>query len=134
MGVSTDGILFYGIAYDEDGLWEESKEWDYENDWEETFYIRTGTPCYPKDGWFEAQKATKAKWGVEIGRHCSDECTMYYVALVSHNFSACRGYPEEITAEKMALPADADEKIKAFCELMGIPYEKPKWMLASYVG
>lgn len=133
MGVSTDGILFYGIGLGEDSLDEYRENWTHE-EWDEEFYKRAGSLLYPAEGYYEAQQEARKKWGVEIGIHCSYDYSMYYIALISHNHSASRGYPEEITPEMIAVPADADEKIRAFCELMGIPFEQPKWYLASLWG
>jgi len=133
MGTSTDGILFYGIDLGEDGLYETRENWEHE-DWDDEFRKRTGTPLYPDETWIEAGKETSAKWGVTLGIHCSYDYSCDYVALIDRNYSAARGYPEILTPEMLTVPDDADEKIKAFCELMGIPYEQPRWHLASLWG
>jgi hypothetical protein len=58
----------------------------------------------------------------------------YYVALKSSILTAHRGYPEEVKSNLWEPSPEAKEKLKKFCEEMKIPWQDPKWYLASYWG
>lgn len=140
MGVSTDGILFYGIVYGEclfDHLDEVPQWWDdgY-GEWEEYYIERiagfTRDDCEDYSEYYDRKKPILKEADIMLGYHCSDGCTMYYVALASSNHCASRGDPEEI--KSFEIPENADKKIRKFCEIMGFEYEQPKWWLASYWG
>lgn len=154
MGQSTDGILFYGYCWDEEGveLWEggEKNEDGDDEDAEERYARLSGVkpPAAPyperNDGsmgavvvraefnayWDKKREINKAA-GVEVDHHCSDEYPIPYVAVSASKVMARRGYPESIAG--LTVGADWDAKLAAYCALMGItpPQEKPGWWLVS---
>jgi hypothetical protein len=144
MGQSTDGILFYGIAYDDDLElpWEAEEFEGEELDWEDWYAVQAGVerPTIPYE---ESEKVHEIYWDqkrnaledqpIEIGTHCSCEYPMVYIAPKAINLSASRGYPLELDLVNLQsrVTPEVDAQIKTFCELMGLPYSKPKWWLAS---
>lgn len=154
MGQSTDGILFYGYCWDEEGaeLWADGQEnEDGESEDAEERYARLiGIPRptaeYPErdnhtpeaerarsafsDYWDAKGKAVEAS-GVEVDRHCSGECPIPYVAVTASKTTARRGYPE--TIKTLDVGVGWDKMLADYCALMGItpPQEKPGWWLVS---
>ena len=150
MGVSTNAIVYYGIEFgDEFPISEETFE-EYEHvdasDWEELLAVKQGVehPGEWKDDeetkkkfndFWEKQRNIVKKFGVTIGTHCSDEYPMYYIAVEESHIIANRGFPKELDVYKFSILTSMwDIKIREFCELMGIEYSQPKWMLCSYWG
>lgn len=89
MGVSTNGILAYGISFDEDEIQlEELGEYlGLESDTDEEEIVDE-----------------LKKLGLELIVHCSGECPMY---IIGHEVAtAYRGYPEEITKKLDLIKGD----------------------------
>lgn len=139
MGVSTDAKLFYGIRLPEDF---EEPEWMQSADQDDEYLKRTNAegPERPPsenyrdaewDAWRTVRNALIKTIPCEMDYEGSDGCLMHVVAMKGTLQTASRGYPIH---PHMNLPADADEKIKAYCEVMGLPYSKPQWWLASWWG
>jgi hypothetical protein len=121
MGVSTDAILGYGWASDE----EESGSFVY------------------NDEFYEVVKFCEKEFGVEIGTHCSGEFPMIYVADAKSLKRAWRGSVVKLDADKLEPKAKADERLRlAFAYLKehlpeGELVETPKsfsWFLVSNWG
>lgn len=141
MSVSTNAILFYGIDLGEDldideiarncGL--DPDDEDYEFNTLDDFYLKKiGIERGEDEDYVEWKKRKElALNGVCDGRHCSGDYPMYYVSIGSH-YEAYRGHPTEVT--NLEINSDWDDKIKTYCETIGIPFSKPKWLLASYWG
>lgn len=143
MGTSTDGILFFGIDLGEDE--DDSFPWQGE-DWEDFAADKLGVsrPEVPWEGnedvfrkyWKEKAEAIEAL-ECEIGTHCSDSYPCYFVAPKKKVLVAARGYPLEVTKDFLDVDVrntEISESLKNFCELMEIPWQEPKWHLASYWG
>lgn len=144
MGVSTDGILFFGFDLGED----EENEWPWEEedeDWENAYLKRKGFETVPftADGspgrskyesYYEKRKELLKECACTIGHHCSDSYGMRYVALKDHNMYAWRGEPKEVPPQFLMVSNEEVSKLKEFCEFMGIEWRTPKWYLASYWG
>ncbi len=156
MGVSTDGILFYGIPYGEgydDELkapwWHgcEDEEPDSESHYEdpEDYYaykmgVEPPTEEYSEEPsirekflkYWKAQRAIYEKSGCDIIYYCSDQCTMFAVGIEKSIKCAHRGDALEI--ENLDVQPEWDGLLKHFCEIMEVPYKQPKWLLVSYYG
>lgn len=138
MGVSTNGLLFYGILLEEDeGEFIETIH-PMGNDFDIEDYImeKYGFTMKWEEGednedYYNKRFKVKATIPCIILTHCSYDYPLYYLALKKANYSASRGNPEEVN---FSLPPDADDTIKKFCDKVGIPYSKPKWYLASLWG
>lgn len=115
MGVSSDGILFYGFPIEE-GSEIHDRIMSYEDDESEDMlgylYQNGETEC-----------------GVGIGSHCSDSYPMFY--LYAQKQIAARGYPIDVDVK---IDGEWNKSIREFCKKYKIPWEKPRWCLASYLG
>ena len=150
MGVSTDGILFYGIAYGEDGEHFEISELAESNgldendfEFEDLYALKVGVDR-PKEAFSKAseplyhqywdkKREVNQQSGCEVGTYCSDGSPMYYVCIRDSEYTANRGYATEIPDGLTAKPEWKD-KLKEYCGLMGLPYMEPAWLLVSYWG
>lgn len=161
MGVSTDGILFYGFVWeDETDLFDNDDDKD-EIEWQEIIAIKRGheNPWikYPPelenapysaareanskawmdahrselDAWYEIKKKIQAEFGCDINYHCSGECPIPYISVNESRRVAHRGSPREV--ESLNIKPEWDSLLTAFVEALGleVPHEKPKWVLAS---
>jgi hypothetical protein len=147
MGQSTDGILFYGFPIEEDtangnviaGLSPEGDEperpenldadvdYDYSDQdtiWAKKFGLKGGY----KEVWKHQET-----YPVTIGRHCSGDYPMYYVAIKESELTANRGYPQEVKSLEVNLAWK--HQLIEFCKVYGLePPAKFGWYLASYWG
>lgn len=138
MGISSDAMLFYGFSADDEGDWDSLAD----KDWEELYAEKKGiTPPT-----VEYSEATRVEWRAyqakvrearanepcEIACHCSDGCSIPYVYIKDTHVTASRGDPQEVKTLETD-PAWRDQ-LKAFCDLMGIPWQEPKWYIASWMG
>jgi len=142
MGVSTDAILFYGICFEELGTGEYPWEIGYDgyDEWmaslyglepPEGDYSEETRPKYNRY-WNEKQKILKGT-GLEIGYHCSDQYTMYYLTVKDSEIRAHRGYPESL--KTLEIGEDWDAKIRDFCERADFGKdENVGWWLVSWWG
>lgn len=141
MGQSTDGMLWYGFAFTE----EDAPPWAKFDD--EYDRIDDGVQDDDADqrldrllgnagkSW-EERKAAREVIGCEVVMHCSGECTMYGVAVSASYKNASRGYPTQVAEVILAAHPDWNEKLRTYCELMGIDPvdQEPGWWLASWWG
>lgn len=138
MGVSTDGMLYYGFTLDEDEEWFEDDE---DLDWEDIACERLGGPNPPDVPYEGNEKVHSQFWNkkhafieslaVRMGYHCSCEYSMYFVYINTSYTRAARGYPEDLGKTLPVAEDTWDAAIKDFCEKMGIEYKEPHWELAS---
>jgi hypothetical protein len=111
MGQSTNGIYFFGMCSEEEDLELDYDEWPYDK-----------------------QCAFEKEHGVEVGYHCSSECTMMYLAIKDTKVTACRGYPEKITP--MGISPEWEKTLNEAADKLGWPQEARdiSWWLTSYWG
>lgn len=129
MGVSSDGILVYGID-----LGEEKPEFldDFE-DLDELLLADGNQPQWGDPGHdFNKQWAFLATCPADMTMYCSYECPMYILSMRGTKKDVARGYVEEISS----LDVDADKRAAfiAWCIAHGIENPEPKWLLASMYG
>jgi len=152
MGTSTNAYLFFGILIDE---YDESFE-ELKNDWEEKYAAKVGlvddSGLWNDDGEYAIPEGIERKnaeenWkvflkrkqdlieelGITIDSHCHREYPEYFVCISDSFISATRGNPEVIKFDELKKTEDIN-KLKDFCELMGLKYKEPKWYLASFWG
>jgi hypothetical protein len=113
MGVSTDGILFYGIPVEEDS---DVHERINDKDTSEGTIARL-------------RNYGESDMGISIGTHCSGEYPMYYIYACDQ--TASRGSAVEVDFE---VKSSWDRNLRAFCKKHNVPWEQPKWWLVSYWG
>jgi hypothetical protein len=132
LSVITDGILFYGIPYDDDTeLPRIEDEVGDDLEFDDHYLIKVGFDINKRDAtYYERRSEALSKCPCEVGIYCSFDYPMYYVATESYHVS--RGYAKEIPAV-ITDPA-WDKQIEDYCRLMGFPLRKPGWFLVSLWG
>lgn len=127
MGTSTDAILFYGYAWNDEmsPLWEGDED---EYDWEERYARLHGRDPSVYKEILELLKTEPCK----IGRHCSSDCRMPFVAIKSTEIRAWRGSPVKVDLPQV--DPMWNEQLLTFCQFMGIDVSKmqPGWYLVSW--
>jgi len=159
MGVSSDGQICYGIAFEEDYEfpWLDEK-WsdDKEEDWWITDICGYKPPfeiCNEHGEYFDGIRPTQEKINqyfkhyqafkeenpmhVEIVKHCSDNYTMYIIAVPGTFQWNSRGDVEEI--KMRVIKPDEEKNVIDFCEkyckpndeYYKFPEMKLRWLLTS---
>lgn len=152
MGVSTDGQICFGIAFEngQEFPWDSSEyDGDIETWWicavheyQSPFEIYNNNGGYlggvkPPDErineYYQAERDFKSAHSlpVELVYHCSGDCPMYILAVPRTIKKAARGYPEEIKPGEMIVTQDECGLLVEFCETHGIEAEVPRWWLTS---
>jgi hypothetical protein len=157
MSTSTNAVLFYGYAFDDEGQvpWatDDGADDDGVEDWDDRWARVNGllAPAEPYGDepsgvetparlryqayWAAKRELAKAA-GVEVDTHCYADCPMYLVAIPSTTRTARRGYP--VAVDALVVPEGADEQLHTFMAKMGIEkppgQERPGWWLVSYWG
>ena len=154
MGVSTDGIICYGIAL-EDGCklpWQDEK-WDgdeeewwmyevcgYKNPFELFDEYGEWVPGMEREEekhrqYYDQRREFKKAHPlpIEVVRHCSGEYMMYIIAAPGTVRKAARGYPEEINVDMFRPDSRGFNLVIDFCDEYGIDRnnEEPRWWLCS---
>lgn len=129
MGVSTDAILVYGVALQEDAIsTDEINRHDSEEDAPET-----------GPAWLAWSGETED--GVGILTHQSGSCPAHLVVIAKTERQAWRGHPQRIDPARLTVHPSWDGKIAAALKRWGLdkkvdrktnPKAKPAWLLCSY--
>lgn len=155
MGQSTDAILCFGIAFEEEFEfpWSEEEDSDHESWWLKV----NGYSCPlfnpfteegdfkpgidredPRIGEFFGHKRNWLRdhpFPVDVVHHCSGDYPMYILAVLGTEIYAHRGYPQSVDPEDFVIPEGGRETLLGFCEKYGIAtVGGPKWWLCSYWG
>lgn len=155
MGVSTDGIICYGVLREEEeepfeGLNDcdgEEEWWCQRNGYEPPFemFDSNGEWIGGKDQWppekvreyFDHQRAWDAEHPMpfELVNTCHSDVPRWIIALPGSVTRASRGYPVAISEGTVSLvhKEAALERYLAFLKEMKIE-DKPRWWLGSYWG
>ena len=162
MGVSTDGIICFGIEIEEDEApWQEDYEeiddwWLDVNNFQNPFrnpYDESGEhdnwikEKYPNmtdrqisdteevENFFDA----KRKWQkenpipVDLVWHCSYDYPMFILAVKGTKINASRGYPRRFSLKNIS--AEEIKTLTDFCKKYKIEFEEePSWILCSMWG
>jgi hypothetical protein len=136
MGVSTDAILFYGYCWDDESSspWASDDDDDIDDEerwelWEERYARLKG--CDPSTDPYDFSRVSPC----ETGSHCSDTCSMPYVAVRASVTIANRGYKQQVSSLKVG--RSWNKELVAFCKLMGIKRGRRKaawWLVSNAVG
>lgn len=155
MGVSTDGILFFGYCWNNEG-WPSSDEDEIieepEPSPEEVYLVRKGlwhplphrkAPSKEYDAWsnnLAVRRELEQQLPFELFTHCHHECPMWAMAIRGTKTTAWRGGPKEIDMSSLAVTynvtsVDAQQKYDAIlreaCEVLGMKPGKLGWWLVS---
>ena len=152
MGVSTDGQICFGIAFEDEMEFPwDSDEYDGDiegwwicavNEYRSPFEIYNSDGEYlggikPSDERINEHYRAKRVFKnahplpVELVHHCSGDYPMYILAIPRTVKKASRGYPEEINPSEMVVTQDECNLLIEFCEIHGIEAEAPRWWLTS---
>lgn len=155
MGVSTDAILCYGIAFEEGTVfpWQpEDSEGDIMDWWRNLLGFRHSFEMFDDQGnyidgvepsmdeikaYYDEERAFDLEHPtlpVQVVMHCSYNFPMYILAVPSSVYEAARGHPEAIDLEKLFVTPDQEGRLVAFCNAHGIEVSQPRWWLASMWG
>ena len=151
MGVSTDGQICFGIAF-EDGTefpWG-SDEYDGDiegwwicavNEYQPPFEIYSNGEYIggikPPDERIDEYYRVRLDFEkahplpVRLVYHCSGNYPMYILAIPRTVKKAARGYPEEINPSEMVATQDECNLLIEFCKTHDIEAEAPRWWLSS---
>ena|SRR6218665_1878172 len=136
MGVSTDGILVFGIPLEEEDCAPAFLE-EYDGDFDSFLDSKNGLPQWGEPGhdWNKTHEWRK-NFPIDLTRHCSHEYTMYILSVRGTEKTASRGYVEEIDPRSMidSITQKDIDILKAFCDEYGIEWAEPKWYLCSMWG
>lgn len=145
MGLSSDGILFFGINLGDDEDREEPLPWegkDGEGEWEDFVAKKAGiekpTVEYTDetealyDEYFEKRNKLVAATGCDVLQHGADSCLAH--AIVLKHTSASRGYPVKLEREYFEVSTTDVLKIIEFCQILDVKWEEPSWILTSWLG
>jgi len=131
MGQSTNGILVYGIAFEDEDELPESLSFleEFDGDFDEYLESLAGLPKWGEPGHsFEAVRAHRETCPADLVMHCSGDFPMYILAVRGTEITAHRGHAVEITS--LDVPVAKVAAFKQWCAERGIEGE-PKWYLCS---
>ena len=158
MGVSTDGQICYGIAFDEETEFpwgeDEIEDWWIEKvhgfkpsrqlyDDEGQYIGGVRPPDDVMDAHFAELRAFREAHPlpVKLVNHCSYDYPMYILAVPGTHKMARRGFPEAIDPASLSVTQEQREALLAFCREHGIGtlngievLDEPKWWLSSMWG
>ena len=140
MGQSTDGILFYGVELGEpyEVKTASNEDWIFDHwAWSNRYAERKGIVQQEgesREDFYDRKTKTIEASGCEVGTHCSGDCPMLYVSV--KEFIARQGDPDKLNAKDFVPLPDAEEKLRAFFEVMGLVFDPAdvSWYLVSYWG
>ncbi len=131
MGVSTNGILYFGFDFKEEGDEPDLEPAELDK------YSKPDVDCHWAEEFYEAEEEFIKRGGAKEDRcsvsghgHC-DYLTLY---VSVKGKCARRGYPEKLSKDFFDVSQEEIEKLKRFCKVLGIKWQEPSWHLASYWG
>jgi len=155
MGVSSDGLIAFGIPFEEDFQfpWNEKYEGDIDAWWLEVCGFKPTLYPYTDEGeyiegytekigndYYEEKRAFRNEHPLPIEQrnYSCDSYPTYMLCIEDSVISASRGYPEVINPENLAGDeelGDWEKILTDFCEKYEIEMpSEPKWYLFSYMG
>jgi hypothetical protein len=130
MGVSSDGILVYGVDLGEEipAFLEE-----YDGDFNEYLENRSGLPKYGETGHdFGKHNEYPKAFPIDLTSYCSYEYPMHILSVRGTEHRAYRGYTVPI--KSLDVPRDKVAELISFCAEVGIENPEPSWLLVSMYG
>lgn len=129
MGISSDGILYFGFQVGQD---EEPPEWMGEfDDFDDFLVAKAGLP---DDSPYEVRRGIIKECPAELQMYCSYDYPMYILGIRDAEHRVNRGYTAEITAENLIVAPEKIAAFKAWCDANSIEWQEPKWLLCSMYG
>ena len=140
MGISTDGILAFGVDLEEDWppklleMYEDDEDGLLDFDLDE--YILNLSEDFKRNldmSWSKRCDIIKES-PVEHVVHCSYEYPMNIFAVRGYAWNNHRGYVEIIKPEDMVVPEDRVARFRKWMADVGVDDNEPQWLLASVMG
>ena len=129
MGVSSDGMLYFGFE-----VGEEDQKPDWLEDYDDLDDFIVAKSGLPDDAPYEARRKVIEACPAELQLYCSYDCPMYILGVRGAEHCVSRGYTEEINIRSLAVDPDKIHALKAWCDQHGIEWQQPKWLLCSMYG
>lgn len=130
MGIDVYGILFYGIPITDEDIASQLTYHSFEDE--------EGNPVLGEDGeqiegeWDELYKLKTGDYppsGLPFSVHKID--TNNTVVLAVDNSYKSAWWAELIEIKSLEIGPEWNKQLQDFCEIMGIPWQEPKWYLTS---
>jgi hypothetical protein len=155
MGVTTDGQISYGVAFEEEFEfpWSEEREGDIYAWWiYDVLEFKHSTEIYadtksgyvgdvkPAEDVITAYHKERREFSnahplpVEVVNYCAGEYPMHILAVPRTVKTANRGEPTKFDPEELTVTDAERDALLKFCADHGITHEEPAWMLTSYWG
>lgn len=155
MGVSTNGQICYGVAFDEghEFPWSGEHDGDIDAWWlygvhgfKHSFvlfdafgkYLNGREPSREECSRYFAESrefVAAHPLPVALVNYCSGDCPMYALAVPRTILTARRGYPTEFDPAALTISDAEREALLKFCAEHGIDLpQEPAWLLTSYWG
>ncbi len=143
MGISSDGVLVYGIhlgslvdgdfecpEFDEDGS-EDFESWAENRLLESVGFTETAWQAAKR---YQRKANAIDRLKVKIVSHCSYDYPIYFLAL--NEIYAYRGYPKQLDPSLLQIEEGQDSALTEALVLLNIKVEDstPHWWLASLWG
>jgi hypothetical protein len=132
MGVSSTGILFWGVDFGEYPPWVDSETGESScEDYDDLVWKAFGAK---ESDSYAVRSETAKSAGVAIVLHCSYEYAMYGLAVSDSELRASRGYPVEIP--ELIIKPEWEVAFWIAMETFGWQSLglKPTWILTSVFG
>jgi hypothetical protein len=155
MTTSTNGQICYGIVFDEghEFPWDAEHEGDIDDWWLYGVHkFKHSFELYDEAGdnlngvepsreevsrYFDESRAFTADHPLPVALvdYCSNECSMYILAVPRTIMFARRGYPATFEPSALTVTDEEREALLAFCadHFIEVPAD-PQWLLSSYWG
>jgi len=149
MGVSTDGLLFYGFEVGGaesdvdhlnylrlyDNYKQERTQEEIDETWKTLDNDYGDSDLGDGDNGLDFLQKQGRYPGIKLVNSCSGDYPVLYLTHEKTYTRASRGYPKEIDVPSLQSKASSViEELKQFCLDMHIPWQEPKWLLGSYWG
>lgn len=125
MGISSDALLVYGFDVGETPDFLAGEE-----EFEDFVVRKAGLSDADWETKWAAVEACPAGWE----QHCCDGFVMFILAVPGTTIRASRGYPKDITPDKLVVPQEKIDAFLAWCSGAGIEVQTPQWLLTSWMG
>lgn len=143
MGISSDGMLYFGFPIGEED--QHISEFDFVEESDEEFddiIIREAglrkweetTEGEDRDNWRKDCRKAQEECPVDLKIYCSYDYPMHMLVARGLTYSVSGGYYEEIDPEKLKVPQDNIDAMKKWCDDHKIEWQEPKWLLCSLYG
>ena len=132
MGTSTDAILVFGFALDEECEGSYNVPFMQGKDDFGELLFKIDYPGHKLD--YDIIQNLTQECPAELVMHCSLDYPMWIMAVNHTRKEANRGYPQEIPSDYLVVSQERIDAFKEFCDKIEVAYQEPKWLLVSFKG